>query len=218
MYITLKLDMRTTIYLIRHGECAGNREGLFRGRYDLPLNEVGRDQANSLAEELKDVEFDAVYSSPLIRALETAQILCKGRGIEPVVVEGFNNIYLGEWEGNPKKEIAEKYPKQFRMWRTEPEKLKMKGMETLADVQHRTVQALALITEERMGQTLAVIGHRAVLKPLIAGVLSIPAPYFWKLHPETASYSIIEHTMERGYALVMFNQTKHLKEFIREDL
>jgi broad specificity phosphatase PhoE len=210
--------MRTTIYLIRHGECVGNREGLFRGRYDFPLNEVGRRQAESLAEELKDVEFDAVFSSPLKRAYQTAETLCQGRGIEPILEEGFNNIHLGEWEGRPKTEIAEKYPSEFRLWRTEPEKLQRKDAETLDEVQKRSVKTLATITEERMGETFVVITHRAVLKPLIAGVLGITAPYFWKLHPETASYSIIEHTAERGYALAMFNQTKHLKEFIREDL
>jgi len=210
--------MRTTIYLIRHGECAGNRQGLFRGRYDFPLNEVGCKQAESLARELKDVNLDAIYSSPLSRALETAKAICEGRGIEPIVEQGFNNIHLGSWEGRSKKEIAEKFPKEFRLWRTEPEKLRMQGAETLEKVQARAVKALARITEERMGEGFAVLTHRAVIKPLIAGILGIPAPYFWKLHPETASYSIIEHTLERGYALTLFNQTRHLKEFIREDV
>jgi len=203
--------------LIRHGECAGNREGLFRGRYDFPLNEVGLHQAESLAGELKGVRFEAVYASPLKRALQTAEALCRGRGIEPITEEGFNNIRLGSWEGRPKAEIAERFPDEFRLWRTEPERLRMEGAETLAQVQKRAVRTLAAITEERMGETFAVVTHRAVLKPLIAGLLGIPAPYFWKLHPETASYSIMEHTAERGYALLMFNQTKHLKEFIRED-
>jgi phosphoserine phosphatase len=210
--------MRTTIYLIRHGECAGNREGLFRGRYDFPLNEVGKEQADSLAKELEDVKFDAVFSSPLKRAWKTAEKLCKDRGITPIAQEGFNNIHLGEWEGRPKAEIAEKYPAEFRLWRTEPEKLRMPGAETLAQVQARAVNALVRITEKWMGTGIAVVTHRAVLKPLIAGVLGIAAPYFWKLHPETASYSIIEHTSERGFALALFNQTRHLKEFIREDL
>ena len=218
MALTVKLAMRTTIYLIRHGECVGNREGLFRGRYDFPLNEVGREQAESLAKELRNMKFDAVYTSPLSRAVETAQIICKARKIEPIIEGGFNNIHLGEWEGRPKTEIAEKYPSQFRLWRTEPEKLRMEGAETLAQVQKRAVNTLVRITKERMGGGFAIITHRAVIKPLIAGVLGITAPYFWKLHPETASYTIIEHTLERGYALAVFNQTKHLKEFIREDL
>jgi len=214
----LKLDMRTTIYLIRHGECKGNREGLFRGRYDFPLNEVGRKQAIWLAEELKDVKFDAVYTSPLSRAMETAEAICRSQGIEPIVEQGFNNINLGVWEGRPKAEVEKEQPKEFKLWQTEPEKLRMEGAETLAQVQKRAVNTLVRITKERMGGGFAVVTHRAVLKPLIAGILGIPAPYFWKLHPETASYSIIEHTPQRGYALSLFNQTKHLKEFIREDV
>lgn len=208
----------TTIYLIRHGECAGNREGLFRGRFDFPLNDTGAEQARSLARELTGVNFDAVYTSPLARAWATAQKLCDGRGIEPVAEEGFNNIDLGQWEGKPKSEIAEKFPAEFRLWRTEPEKLRLEDAETLDEVQNRAVKALATIVEKRGGETIGVVTHRAVLKPLIAGLLGIPAPYFWKLLPETASYSIIEHTPARGFALTLFNHTKHLKEFVREDL
>lgn len=210
--------MLTTIYLIRHGECAGNREGLFRGRYDFPLNEAGREQAKWLAKELRNVAFDAVYSSPLSRAMKTAKVICEGRGMEPIAEQGLNNIHLGEWEGKPKTQIAERFPKEFRLWRTEPEKLKMEGAETLAEVQKRALNTLVRITKERVGGGFAIVSHRAVIKPLIAGILGIPAPYFWKLHPQTASYSIIEHTMDRGYALVLFNQTRHLKEFIREDV
>jgi len=210
--------MLTQVYLIRHGECRGNREGLFRGRHDFPLNEVGARQAASLASELADVSFDAVYTSPLKRAYDTALELCKDRNIEPRIEEGFNNIDLGPWEARPKTEIAESFPREFRLWRTEPEKLKLKGAETLSAVQNRAVKALAALTEEYPGANFAVVTHRAVLKPLIAGVLGIGEPYFWRLHPETASYSIVEYTHERGYALALFNQTKHIKEFIREDM
>ncbi len=210
--------MQTTIYLIRHGECAGNKEGLFRGRFDFPLNENGFMQAKSLTTELEDILFDAVYTSPLKRALQTAEALCRNRKIEATINEAFNNIFLGKWEGKPKNEIATLFPNEFRLWRTQPEKLKMEGTETLAEVQHRSVKELALLTKKHAGKHFALVTHRAVLKPLIAGILGISEPYFWKLHPETASYSIIEHSSERGFSLAMFNQTKHLKQFIREDL
>lgn len=209
--------MRTTIYLIRHGECAGNREGLFRGRFDFPLNDVGLKQARWLAQELREVAFDAIYTSPLKRAWETAETLSAERGFEPEVQEGLNNIDLGEWEGKPKKEIAENFPREFRLWRTEPEKLAMEGAETLAQVQNRAVKVLVRLVGEHPGETIAVVTHRAVIKPLVAGILGLPEPYFWKLHPETASYSVIEHTPERGFSLFMLNQTKHLEEYIRED-
>ncbi|NLI99519.1 histidine phosphatase family protein [bacterium] len=210
--------MLTTIYLIRHGECEGNREGLFRGRFNYPLNEQGIEQARSLATELMNVPLDAVYTSPLTRAYQTAEIVCQGRSIAPIIEEGFNNIYLGAWEGKPKSEVEKEQPHEFRLWRTEPEKLRMEGAETLDLVQKRAVSSLIRITGERRGGGFAVVTHRAVLKPLIAGLLGIPEPYFWKLTPETASYSIVEHTDERGFSLVLFNQTRHLKAFIREDV
>jgi probable phosphoglycerate mutase len=210
--------MLTTIYLIRHGECEGNREGLFRGRFNYPLNEQGIEQARSLARELRNVDLDAVYTSPLVRAYQTAEIVCEGRTIAPIREEGFNNISLGAWEGRPKSEVEKEHPREFKLWRTEPEKLRMEGAETLVEVQQRAVSTLLRITGERGGRALTVVTHRAVLKPLIAGLLGIPEPYFWKLTPETASYSILEHTQERGFSLVLFNQTKHLKAFIREDV
>ncbi len=210
--------MLTTIYLIRHGECEGNREGLFRGRFNYPLNEQGIEQARSLAAELEDVPLTAIYTSPLTRAYQTAEMLSRDRGIAPVNEEGFNNIYLGSWEGRPKADIEKEHPLEFKLWRTEPEKLVMQDAETLAEVQRRAVDTLVRITEERRGGGFAVVTHRAVLKPLIAGLLGIPEPYFWKLQPETASYSIFEHSAERGYSLVLFNETKHLKEFVREDV
>ena len=71
--------MTTTILLIRHGETLGNRDGMFRGQKDFPLNENGRTQARSLAEELSTWRIDAIYSSPLSRAMETARPLAEAR-------------------------------------------------------------------------------------------------------------------------------------------
>ncbi|MDH7499739.1 MAG: histidine phosphatase family protein, partial [candidate division NC10 bacterium] len=65
-------------------------------------------------------------------------------------------------------------------------------------------------------KTIAVVSHRAVLKALIARCLDIREPYFWKIHLDTASYSLLEHRLERGYALTLLNQTHHLADFVRE--
>ena len=208
--------METVIYLIRHGESQGNKEGRFRGRTDFPLTENGMRQARELCGELKEIELAAVYSSPLRRALDTAKVVAEPHGLEPVVEEGFNNISLGEWEGKPKDEIREKYPDLWRLWITTPEKLEIPGGESLRKVMERSVKALERIVERHSGQTVAIVTHRAVLKPLLAGILGIAEPYFWKLHMDTASYSILEHREGRGYTLSLLNQTRHLREFIKE--
>lgn len=206
----------TLAILVRHGECERNVKGMFRGRTDFPLNERGLIQAGDLARELKNFPFKYIYSSPLIRARQTAEAIGEKCGVQVKVEEGFNNIDLGNWEGRFKKEIAEQYPREWELWVNNPEKLRVKDMETLYNVQRRAKACLDSLVSAHKGETLAVVSHRAVLKPLIAACLNIASPYFWKIHLDTASYSLLSYKEGRGYCLVQLNQTKHLKEYVTE--
>ncbi|MCD6454010.1 MAG: histidine phosphatase family protein [Candidatus Aminicenantes bacterium] len=208
------------IYLIRHGETRGNKEGYFRGRSDFPLNENGIVQAKSLAVALKNSGIQKIFSSPLSRSLETARILSEETDAEVIVEEGFNNINLGPWEGRKKDEIKKEYPREFEMWITRPEELRIEGAETILEVMERSVKTLEKLRKELPQQgieTIAIVTHRAVLKPLIAGILEIKIPFFWKIHVDTASYSILEYNSKRGYTLKVLNQTSHLKKFVVEE-
>ena len=206
----------TLIILVRHGECEGNIKGKFRGRADFPLNERGLIQAQDLARELKNFPLKHIYTSPLSRAKQTAEAVARQCGIEVKVEEQFNNIELGSWEGRFMKEIAEQYPEEWGLWINNPEKLRVQDMETLYDVQKRAKTCLDNLVSRHNGETLAVITHRAVLKPLIAACLNITSPYFWKIHLDTASYSLLSYKEDRGYCLIQLNQTKHLKEYVTE--
>jgi len=206
----------TLIFLVRHGECEGNIRGMFRGRADFPLNERGIIQARDLAWELKNFPVKYIYTSPLVRARQTAEAIEIQCGVKAKVEEGFNNIELGSWEGRFMKEIAEQYPEEWKFWVNDPEKLNVKDMETLYGVQKRAKVCLDNLVSKHDGETLVVVSHRAVLKPLISACLNIASPYFWKIHLDTASYSLLSYKKERGYCLLQFNQTKHLKEYITE--
>src|SRR5665648_595504 len=195
----------TMIILVRHGECEGNIKGMFRGRTDFPLNERGLIQARDLARELKNFPLKHIYTSPLSRARQTAEAISQECGLEVRTEEQFNNIELGSWEGRFKKEIAKLYPKEWELWVNNPEELRVEDMETLYDVQKRTKACLD-----------SVVSHRAILKPLIAACLDIASPYFWKIHLDTASYSLLSYKENRGYCLIQLNQTKHLKEYVSE--
>ena len=94
---------RTIIILARHGECKGNREGLFRGRSDFPLNKIGLSQVRELAKEIKLLHPTKVFTSPLSRAKQTADKISQECDIEVEEREGINNIELGPWEGKPKE-------------------------------------------------------------------------------------------------------------------
>lgn len=207
----------TEIYFIRHGESVGNREDRFRGRHDFPLNENGIRQAQCLRDELTRIQFDAIYTSPLSRAGKTAEILANSRNT-PIIEQGFNNISLGAWENQTKLVIREKYPDLWKLWKTNPEKLAFEGMETLEMVQRRAFATLVRLVKRHPSKTIAVVSHRAVLKPLFAAMLQMNPPYFWKIQIDTASYSIAEYYQERGFTFTQINQNKHLENFLREDL
>ncbi|OGD13845.1 phosphoglycerate mutase [Candidatus Atribacteria bacterium RBG_19FT_COMBO_35_14] len=206
----------TLIILVRHGECEGNIKGMFRGRADFPLNERGFIQVQDLAQELKNFPLKHIYTSPLSRARQTAEAISLQCRVGVKIEERFNNIELGSWEGRLKKEIAQEYPKEWDLWVNNPEKLRVEDMETLYDVQKRAKACLDSLASEHDGENIAVVTHRAVLKPLIAACLNIASPYFWKIHLDTASYSLISHKKERGYCLIQLNQNKHLKEYVTE--
>lgn len=214
--------MQTTkILLIRHGETVANRENIFRGRKDFPLNEVGLKQAQALANHLYEQinrlgRISSIYSSPLSRALDTALPIAKKFGLDVIIEDNFTNISLGQWEGVSHREIAEKFPEEYHLWRTEPEKLRIPGGETLSDVQKRSVEATTKIVKQHQGETVAIVTHRAVLKPLIAGLIELPPPYFWKIHIDNASYCVIYHQPERGFMLYQSNVNHFLPDFVIE--
>jgi phosphoserine phosphatase len=207
---------RTVIIIVRHGECRGNREGLFRGRSDFPLNEVGLYQARELARELKTLQPTMIFTSPLLRAIQTAEAIKRECKVEIEEREALNNIELGPWEGKSKDYIAQNYSEQWQVWLNEPEKLIVPGMESLDSVQKRVKRDLDDIIKHHWGETVIVVSHRAVLKPLIASCLGINSPYFWRIHLDTASYSTIHYEKKQGFILVQLNQNKHLNEFISE--
>ena len=100
----------TTILLARHGETDWNREGRWQGWADAPLNDTGRAQARELAEQLRSTPFDAVYSSDLSRAHETAEIVAAPHGVPVISDAGLREIDVGSWSGLTRAELQERFP------------------------------------------------------------------------------------------------------------
>ncbi|MDO4988555.1 MAG: histidine phosphatase family protein [Synergistes sp.] len=202
---------KTTIYLVRHGECVGNREGRIRGQVDFDLNDNGRLQARAVAEALKDKNIEFIYSSPLRRATDTAQMICDVTGLTYATDEGFNNFNVGIWENRIKKELAVEEPERWRTWLENPEAITFERGESANDVRRRALASLNKVVERHRGHTVAIVAHRGVLKPLVAGAICIDSPFFWRIHFDTASYSILTHDSVHGFCLMLLNYTDHLK-------
>ena len=210
------MSQKVKIYLIRHGESEGNREGRFRGGEDFPLSEEGKKQVKNLGLALKDSGIEKIYTSPLVRAYDTAKAVSETTGAEIIVEPGFRSISLGAWEGKTREEIERNYPEEFKIWLTNPEKLRMEGFEPIPALRRRAMKALNRIVQEKPGKTIAVVSHTAVLKVIFAGILSLKPPYFWRVQFDTASYSLIKYDPTRGYSVVFLNYTHHLSGISEE--
>jgi broad specificity phosphatase PhoE len=204
------------VILVRHGETAWNREEVFRGRTDVELSELGRDQARLLAEALCGGPIEAVYSSPLSRAVDTARPLADTCTLEVNMDERLTDMSFGEWEGRPRTEVEQADPTRHRTWLTEPQMFRAPGGESLADVLGRAWPALSEIAARHPDGCAAVISHRVVCKLLLCAALGAGEAAFWRIRVDTASISEL-NTGGDHWVVASINETHHLTEVGEED-
>jgi len=200
----------TSIYLVRHGQTAWNKEEIFRGRTDIPLDETGLKQAELAGEFFKNMKIEGVYSSPLSRALQTAQKIAQFHRMEIHPLSGLVDMSFGNWEGHAHQEIQKIDPETYRQWREEPHLAKLPGGESLDDVRKRAIASLEEVIERHTGETLVLVSHRVVNKVLICGILGIDNSHFWQITQDTAAINLIQYKRGR-YVLSFMNETCHLK-------
>jgi broad specificity phosphatase PhoE len=212
-----KESLKTSIYLVRHGQTAWNKGEIFRGRTEVPLNEMGFREAELAGEYLKDKEIYAVYSSPLSRALQTAQKIAQFHNLEVQPLNGITDMSFGGWEGRPLKEVQIHDRELYRQWREQPHLVRLPGGESLDEVRDRTMAALEEVIRLHSGKTLALVSHRVVTKVLICGILGIDNSHFWQIGQDTASINLIQYK-EGKYILSLLNETCHLESLKEEGL
>ncbi|HQY49101.1 MAG TPA: histidine phosphatase family protein, partial [Thermomonas sp.] len=169
------------ILLARHGETPWNAEGRYQGQVDIPLSEVGLDQAAALGQRLQDVQVDRAVASPLARATRTAQ-LALGEDRTPMLTfdDGLLEIAHGEWEGLLASEIAQRDPQRLQAWKDAPESVLMPGGESLQMVLERAWPALErACVGLGADDTLLVVAHDAVNRVLLARILGLPLAKLW---------------------------------------
>jgi broad specificity phosphatase PhoE len=153
----------TTILLARHGETDWNREGRWQGWADPPLNATGREQARALAEELRHTPFDAVYSSDLRRAHETAEIVAAPHRVPVVVNPGLREIDVGSWSGLTRPEITARFPDGTRP-----------DGETHEQHAARVRAAVTRIARAHPGGRVLVVGHGGTVRSIHAVISDLP--------------------------------------------
>ena len=201
--------MSTTIILVRHGETRWNLGNIFRGIYDIPLNDNGRDQARLTAEALKAYPINAAYTSPLSRAVETARIVLGPHNIEAKLHEGLQDMDYGEWTEKEDTEVAQKWPKAHAEWNFRPHTVRPPGGSTLQEVYDRAFTAMEGLASQHDGGTVALFSHRVINKLLILGALGLGLERFPFIVQGNCCFNELELT-KRGYIIKSLNNTSHI--------
>lgn len=192
------------IVLIRHGESEANRQGIVQGHFDSPLSPAGREQALALAQALAHERFDALISSDLLRARESAETIGGHLGLTPVIDPLAREIDIGLFSGRTWADIAERHPDDYRRFKETGRWSVVPGAESEDAQNERVERFIANLRAAHTGR-VAVVAHGAILRRMIHALLDLPFPsgIFFELH--NASYSEV-HLTPQGPSLVYLNR------------
>ncbi len=204
----------TRIILVRHGQTPWNKDKIFRGSRDIPLNDQGREEARLAGEWLKGEAIHAAYCSPLSRARDTGEAIARHHGLSVADLPGLTDLCYGDWEGLPLSEVKVKYADLYRQWENAPHNVRFPNGETLDEVKARALAAVAEVLRRHPEQTVLLAAHRAVNKVLIAAFVGLDNSHFWRLGQDTTAINRFDWS-GGAWQVMGLNDTCHLRELAR---
>lgn len=199
------------IFLVRHGETEWNAEHRVQGWRGSPLTPRGRAQAAAAGRALAAGNVEAVYTSPLERAVETARIVAGALGLpEPAVIDELREIGLGPWEGMLFDEVKRRWPAEHRAWREDARRPPFEGMETAVALEARARAALEFLVAKHASGAIAAVLHGGVGSAILDVVLGIEVRSAWHLLMNNGGISSI-HSDDGRLSLRTYNVVSHLE-------
>ena len=194
--------METTVFLIRHGVTAWHAEGRVLGQRDIPLSESGIAQAEEAAAALRGVKMSEVLSSPLQRAIQTAEIIGQGAGIEIARDPRLIDFQLGKWTGMTYADVAKN--EEYQRFVQQPESERIQGGESLEDIRRRAVAAVdQALRDNATGDALAIVTHAGIIRVLITHYMGSRPANYHRVRVSPGSISILGFTDDRQLPRVL---------------
>lgn len=201
------------MYLLRHGATANNLADpplLQGGGIDLELSEAGRQQAACAAELLAQQHLAAVYSSPLIRARQTAEIVAKPHGLAVRLVSAIEEVDVGQWEGRSWKEISRTEPEPYRQFIDDSANHGYLGGENMTQVLDRCAPALHALMGQHLGEEIAVSAHNVVNRVYLASLLGVPISRAREIIQDNCGINVIRFRRDE-VKVMSLNSAFHLR-------
>ncbi len=202
--------MPTRIYLVRHGATELTTEDRFAGSTDVPLSNEGRAQVGALAERLRCDTLSAVYASPMIRTLETAEIIAAPHGLQPLPEPALREIDYGRWEGRTRDELESEHADEYDAWQEDPLTIAPQGGESGIQVLSRVLPVLRRIVQDHRRRSVLLVSHKGTNRLLISSLLGFDARgYRDRLDQSPAALNILDFTSDVRARLKLFNDSSH---------
>jgi probable phosphoglycerate mutase len=200
----------TKIVLVRHGHVEGIHPPRFRGREDLPLTKRGKAEALAVAQRVASKWQPArVYTSPLLRCVETGAVIAKACGIEAQSIDQLNDIDYGAWRMKSYDEMAVTEPTLHATWFSAPYLMRFPGGDSLQDLISRSADAVRLALELHPDGTVVFVSHDSVNRALLLQLADLPLGSYWRLVQTPCCINEIEVTA-RQVRVLAINETAHL--------
>jgi broad specificity phosphatase PhoE len=197
------------LILIRHGETLWNRENRIQGHADIELSDHGRTQIQKLAHSLKEERINAIYSSPLKRAYETAQAIARLHDMDIKIEQNLRELNHGDFESLTIQELQEKHDLFVKQWIEDPASVVMPNGESLSQVDTRVWKVIRNIME--ISKDALVVSHGMAIMTILCRIQNQPLSQGRNVFVGMASKTVVE--FENGQGIIkLFNDTSHLKD------
>ena len=204
------MSASTRLFLVRHGATNLTAEDRYSGDQGVDLSEEGRWQAQRLADRLAGERIEAVYCSPMSRALDTAGILAAKHQLTAIPREGLREISHGHWEGMTRAEVERLHAEEYATWESDPFTFAPAGGESGLLVLARALPVIRDIVVGHAGQKVVVVSHKATLRLLISSLLGFdPRGYRDRLDQAPACLNLLDFKDPVRARLTLFNDTSH---------
>ena len=201
---------KTRVLLVRHGATELSAEDRFAGAVDVLLSDTGRDQARKLGKRLANEQISAVYSSPMKRTVETAQLIVGEKKLPIKTMPELREIAHGRWEGRKRSEVEKEFNTEYVRWEEDPYTFAPEGGESGLEVTARALPSLLKIVGQHEGTTILVVSHKATIRLLISSLLGFdPRAYRDRLDMNPAALNILDFRDLTHARLTLYNDISH---------
>src|SRR5258705_11864688 len=166
------------LYMVRHGQTAASRQNRFSGSSGPPLTAAGEAMAQEFARAYASLNWDAIYSSPMLRARQTADALGRLAGVQVVIEDGLKEMDYGEWEGLKHDEVKMRWPKAFEYWAADVASRGTPGGETAFHVAARALRVVEAIRSRHQQGNVMLVSHKATLRVITCALLGLDVRLF----------------------------------------